>query len=254
MPSIRKRPARKTKRHKIRKTKKRHKRHKTNKRRLRGGGINEDFLLKLNQNVPNFLREQLQKQCESGDNLNNLDKLKCNFTADILEKYINRIIVEFNKDKVDWLSGHDNDMLWNEAKTVIPSKFSCSFIRQIYGSLIDSVIDEWIHITKDDTSKTKGLGASYIRWVLRVTVRRFTDTSMESTKQFCDPIVLEKRDMDKYNCEKDKLCPSEEYLIRRLHLSGVDENDDKWLILVDSSKRDNETYNLVATFGKHFDI
>ena len=116
------------------------------------------------------------------------------------------------------------------------------------------MIDEWIHITKDDTPKTKGLGSSYIRWVLRVTVRRFTNTSLEATKLFCDPIVLEKRDMDKYNCEQDKPCPSEEYLINRLHLSGVDENDDKWLILVDSSKRDNETYNLVATFGKHFGV
>jgi hypothetical protein len=143
---------------------------------------------------------------------------------------------------------------YTDDETVIPHKFSCSFIRQIYGSLIDSVIDEWIHITKDDTSKTKGLGSSYIRWVLRVTVRRFTNTSNELTKQFCDPIVLEKRDMDKYNCEKDKLCPSEEYLIRRLHLSGVDENDDKWLILVDSSRRDNETYNLLAAVGKQFDI
>ena len=77
---------------------------------------------------------------------------------------------------------------------------------------------------------------------------------MESTKLFCDPIVLEKRDMDKYNCEKDKLCPSEEYLIGRLHLSGVDENDDKWLKLVDSSRRDNETYNLFAAVGKHFGV
>jgi hypothetical protein len=248
MSSTRKR----IKRHKIRKTKKRrktnkrHKIHKTNKRRLRGGGSHEDFLLKLKQYVPIFFREQLQKDCESGDNnLNKLNKLKCNFTADKLEAYINRLIDEFNKDKVAWYA---------DDETPIPHKFSCSFIRQIYGSLIDSVIDEWIHITKDDTSKTKGLGASYIRWVLRVTVRRFTNTSNELTKQFCDPIVLEKRDMDKYNCEKDKLCPSEEYLISRLHLSGVDENDDKWLKLVDSSRRDNETYNLLATVGKHFDI
>jgi hypothetical protein len=238
------------KRHKIRKTKKRtnkrttkNKRRKTNKRRLRGGGSHEDFLLKLKQYVPIFFREQLQKDCESGDN--NLNKLKCNFTADKLEAYINRLIDEFNKDKVAW---------YTDDETPIPHKFSCSFIRQIYGSLIDSVIDEWIHITKDDTSKTKGLGASYIRWVLRVTVRRFTNTSNELTKQFCDPIVLEKRDMDKYNCEKDKLCPSEEYLISRLHLSGVDENDDKWLKLVDSSRRDNETYNFLAAVGKQFDI
>jgi len=34
------------------------------------------------------------------------------------------------------------------------------------------------------------------------------------TKRFCDPTVLEKRNMDKYNCEKDKLCLSEEYLDR----------------------------------------
>jgi len=259
MPSTRKRLARKTKRLKIRKTNKRHKirktnkRHKTNKRYVRGGGsANEDFLQQLNRRVPPFLNEQLQKNCDTGDT--NLDKLKCNFTPDILEAYITRLIDAFNKDSVDWLSGHDNDILWNEVETTIPHKFSCSFIRQIYGSLIDSVIDEWLRITKDDTSKTKGLGSSYIRWVLRVTVRRFTNTSSELTKRFCDPIVLEKRDMDKYNCEKDKLCPSEEYLIRRLHLSGVDENDDKWLILVDSSRRDNETYNLLAAIGKQFDV
>jgi hypothetical protein len=60
--------------------------------------------------------------------------------------------------------------------------------------------------------------------------------------------------MDKYNCEKDKLCPSEEYLIKRLQLSGLSENDDKWLILVDSSRRDNETYNSVASVGKYFSI
>jgi hypothetical protein len=231
---------------KRRKPNKRHKIRKTSKRYLGGGSHNEDFLQKLKQQVPVFLREQLQKDCESGDNnLNNLNKLKCNFTADRLETYINRIIDEFNKDKVAWFS---------EDETTIPPKFSCSFIRQIYGSLIDRVIDEWIHITKDDTSKTKGLGASYIRWVLRVTVRRFTNTSNELTKQFCDPNVLEKRDMDKYNCEKDKLCPSEEYLIDRLHLSGVDENEDKWLKLVDSSRRDNETYNFLAAVGKQFDI
>ena len=248
MSSTRKR----IKRHKIRKTNKRHKIRKTkkirktNKRHLRGGGINEDFLKELNYDVPRFFREQLQKPCESGDNnLNNLNKLKCNFTADILEKYINRSIDEFNEYKMGW---------YTDDETRMPHKFSCSFIRQIYGSLIDSVIDEWIHITKDDTSKTKGLGSSYIRWVLRVTVRRFTNTSNELTKQFCDPIVLEKRDMDKYNCEKDKLCPSEEYLIGRLHLSEVDENDDKWLKLVDSSRRDNETYNFLAAVGKQFDI
>lgn len=267
MSSTRKRTARKTIRHKMRKTNKirktkkrsktnkRHKIHKTNKRRLRGGGSHEDFLLKLKQYVPIFFREQLQKDCESGDNnLNKLNKLKCNFTADKLEAYINRLIDEFNKDSVGWLAGHENELLWNQGETTIPHKFSCSFIRQIYGSLIDSVIDEWIHITKNDTSKTKGLGSSYIRWVLRVTVRRFTNTSNELTKQFCDPIVLEKRDMDKYNCEKDLLCPSEEYLISRLHLSGVDENDDKWLKLVDSSRRDNETYNFLAVVGKQFDI
>jgi hypothetical protein len=247
MPLIRKRSTRKTKRHKIRKTNKirKTKRHKTKKGHLRGGGINEDFLQYLNRWVPTFFREQLQKECDTGDNLNNLDKLKCNFTADRLEAYINRIIDAFNKDKMGW---------YTDDETTIPHKFSCSFIRQIYGSLIDRVIDEWIHITKDDTPKTKGLGSSYIRWVLRVTVRRFTNTSNELTKQFCDPIVLEKRDMDKYNCEKDKLCPSEEYLIRRLHLSGVNENDDKWLILVDSSRRDNETYNFLAAVGKQFDI
>jgi DNA polymerase III epsilon subunit-like protein len=262
------RKTRKTKRPKTRKTKKIRKttkirktpkRRKTNKRRntkktrLRGGGSrNEDFLQQLNRRVPTFLSEQLQKDCDTGNS--NLDKLKCNFTPDILEAYINRLIDKFNKDSVDWLSGHENELLWNQAETRMPHKFSCSFIRQIYGSLIDSVIDEWIHITKNDTSKTKGLGASYIRWVLRVTVRRFTNTSNELTKQFCDPIVLEKRDMDKYNCEKDLLCPSEEYLISRLHLSGVDENDDKWLKLVDSSRRDNETYNLLAAMGKQFDI
>jgi hypothetical protein len=240
---------------KRRKPNKRHKIRKTSKRYLGGGSHNEDFLQKLKQQVPVFLREQLQKDCESGDNnLNNLNKLKCNFTADRLETYINRIIYEFNKDSVGWLAGHENELLWNQGETTIPPKFSCSFIRQIYGSLIDSVIDEWIHITKDDTSKTKGLGSSYIRWVLRVTVRRFTNTSNELTKQFCDPNVLEKRDMDKYNCEKDKLCPSEEYLIDRLHLSGVDENEDKWLKLVDSSRRDNETYNFLAAVGKQFDI
>jgi hypothetical protein len=245
MSSTRKRTA-KTKRHKIRKTNKRRKIRKTNKRHLRGGGINEDFLQQLNRWVPTFFREQLQKECDTGDtNLNILNKLKCNFTADKLEAYINRIIDAFNKDKVSWYAGDE---------TQLPHKFSCSFIRQIYGSLIDTVIDEWIHITKDDTAKTKGLGSSYIRWVLRVTVRRFTNTSNELTKQFCDPIVLEKRDMDKYNCEKDKLCPSEEYLIRRLNLSSVDENNDKWLILVDSSRRDNETYNLLAALGKQFDI
>ena len=242
MHLIRKRSARKTKRHKIRKTKKRRK---TKKGHLRGGGINEDFLKELKRKVPLFFREQLKKECDTGDTLDNLNKLKCNFTADILEKYINRSIDEFNEYKMGW---------YTDDETRMPHKFSCSFIRQIYGSLIDSVIDEWIHITKDDTPKTKGLGSSYIRWVLRVTVRRFTNTSLEATKLFCDPIVLEKRDMDKYNCEQDKPCPSEEYLINRLHLSGVDENDDKWLILVDSSKRDNETYNLVATFGKHFGV
>jgi hypothetical protein len=256
MSSTRKRPARKTIRHKMRKTNKKrktnkrrktNKKRKTNKRRLRGGGSpNEDFLQQLKQHVPIYFREQLQKDCESGDtNLNNLNKLKCNFTADRLEAYINKSIDAFNEYKMGW---------YTDDETTLPHKFSCSFIRQIYGSLIDSVIDEWIHITKDDTSKTKGLGASYIRWVLRVTVRRFTNTSNELTKQFCDPIVLEKRDMDKYNCEKDLLCPSEEYLISRLHLSGVDENDDKWLKLVDSSRRDNETYNLLATIGKQFDI
>lgn len=245
MSSTRKR----IKRHKIRKTNKRRKIRKTNKRRntnkrqMRGGSLNEDFLKKLKQRVPTFFREQLQKDCESGDNLNNLDKLKCNFTADRLETYINKNIDEFNTNQLAWYH-----------EPTIPHKFSCSFIRQIYGSLIDSVIDEWIHITQDDTPKTKGLGASYIRWVLRVTVRRFTNTSNELTKQFCDPVVLEKRDMEKYNCEKDKLCPSEEYLIDRLHLSGVDEHDDKWLILVDSSRRDNETYNFLAAVGKHFDV
>ena len=252
MSSTRKRTARKpkkmrktNKRHNRRKTNKRHNIRKTKKRHLRGGGINEDFLKELKRKVPLFFREQLKKECDTGDTLDNLNKLKCNFTADILEKYINRSIDEFNEYKMGW---------YTDDETRMPHKFSCSFIRQIYGSLIDSVIDEWIHITKDDTSKTKGLGSSYIRWVLRVTVRRFTNTSLEATKLFCDPIVLEKRDMDKYNCEQDKPCPSEEYLINRLHLSGVDENDDKWLILVDSSKRDNETYNLVATFGKHFGV
>jgi hypothetical protein len=250
MPSIRKLSARKTKRHKIRKTNKRHKtkRHtirKTKKGHLRGGGINEDFLKELKRKVPLFFREQLKKECDTGDNLDNLNKLKCNFTADILEKYINRSIDEFNEYKMGW---------YTDDETRMPHKFSCSFIRQIYGSLIDIVIDEWMQITHGDTSKTKGLGSSYIRWVLRVTVRRFTNTSNELTKQVCDPIVLEKRDMDKYNCEKDKLCPSEEYLINRLHLSGVDENDDKWLILVDSSRRDNETYNFFAAVGKQFDV
>jgi hypothetical protein len=248
MPLTRKRLAKKTKRPKIRKT---NKQRKTNKRRkqikktnLRGGGSrNEEFLQQLNRWVPTFLSEQLQKDCDTGDT--NLDKLKCNFTPDILEAYINRLIDAFNKEQVAWVYNDEN---------IIPHKFSCSFIRQIYGSLIDSVIDEWLRITKDDTPKTKGLGSSYIRWVLRVTVRRFTNTSNEMTKRFCDPIVLEKRDMDKYNCEKDKLCPSEEYLIGRLRLSGVDENDDKWLILVDSSRRDNETYNLLAEIGKQFDI
>ena len=249
MSSTRKRTARKPKKmrktNKRRKPNKRHKIRKTSKRYLRGGSHNEDFLKQLNWWTPTFFREQLQKDCESGDNLNNLDKLKCNFTPDILEAYINRLIDAFNKDKMGWYT-HD--------ETTIPHKFSCSFIRQIYGSLIDSVIDEWIRITKDDTAKTKGLGSSYIRWVLRVTVRRFTNTSNELTKHLCDPIVLEKRDMDKYNCEKDKLCPSEEYLISHLHLSGVDENDDKWLKLVDSSRRDNETYNFLAAVGKQFDI
>ena len=247
MFSTRKRTARKPK--KMRKTNKRHLRGKTNKRRktskryLMGGSHNEDFLKELTRWTPTFFREQLQKDCDTGDT--NLDKLKCNFTADILEKYINKLIDAFNEYKMGW---------YTDDETRMPHKLSCSFIRQIYGSLIDIVIDEWIHITKDDTSKTKGLGSSYIRWVLRVTVRRFTNTSNELTKQFCDPIVLEKRDMDKYNCEKDKLCPSEEYLIKRLQLSGVDENDDKWLILVDSSRRDNETYNFLAAVGKQFDI
>ena len=233
-------------------TNKRHKtnnRRKTNKRQLRGvarGIADEDFLRKLKEDVPIFFREQLQKDCESGDNLNFLNKLKCNFTADILEEYIMSYIHKFNMDVLEGFYTYNS--------TPIQYKWSCSFVRETYGSLIDVVIDEWIHIANDDTSKTKGLGASYIRWVLRVTVRRFTNTSNALTNAACNPIALEKRDMDKYNCEKDKLCPSEEYLITRLHLSGVNENDDKWLILVDSSRRDNETYNFLAAVGKQFDV
>ena len=269
MSSTRKRTAKKQK--KIRKTNKRHLRGNTNKRHLRGntnkrhkirktknhikgGSADEDFIRKLKEDVPIFFREQLQKECESGDNLNKLNKLKCNFTRDILEEYIEGRIQAFNRASVDWLSGYDNDMLWNKVETTIPYKWSCSFIREIYGSLIGNVIDEWIHITDGDTAKTKGLGASYIRWVLRVTVRRFTNTKVALTKAACDPSVLEKRDMAKYNCEKDKLCPSEEYLIDRLKLSGVDANDDRWLKLVDSSRRDNETYNTAAQIGKHFGV
>ena len=148
MSSTRKRTARKPKKmrktNKRRKPNKRHKIRKTSKRYLRGGSHNEDFLKQLNRWTPTFFREQLQKDCDTGDtNLNNLDKLKCNFTPDILEAYINRLIDAFNKDKMGW---------YTDDETTIPHKFSCSFIRQIYGSLIDSVIDEWIHITFFDLS------------------------------------------------------------------------------------------------------
>lgn len=151
-------------------------------------------------------------------------------------------------------------------RLLLPKKFPCNYVRKLYTILINGLIDNWIKKCDaiGSTNKAKGLGASYIRWVSRVTSRKFTSTIGKFTKN-CQPEDLEQRDAREHNCDPNKPeepCPSQEYVINKYIINPQknpidvnDENNRKWLGLIEAAKRDNYWVTLGAdTAGLFIDL
>ena len=208
-----------------------------------GGDKFDDLILNLNNEVfPNIFGSI---NGNSTDAI--LEKLKIILNPEILENMIKETIDKTNKGKF---------------KLLIPKKLPCSYVRELYKTLIDGLINKWVE--KCDTigasNKAKGLGASYIRWVCRATSREFTDVDSIATRLACNKDRLRNRDAEIYRCDPtqpDMPCPSEEYVITRYitnpknnPIDPNDETNEKWLSLVQAARRDNEGWSLFAELGK----
>jgi hypothetical protein len=122
--------------------------------------------------------------------------------------------------------------------------------------LIPALIRPWIAQCKQKHNlRLEALGAAYLRWVSRVSIRTFTNTGAMLTKAACDPETLERRDIAKYSCTQNQQCPSTSYLMRKVGLvEGDDDNDVRWNKIKEGSLRDNENFTLAASIGDMFDI
>jgi hypothetical protein len=208
-----------------------------------GGAKFEDFLNTLDSDIfPNIFT---QIKGNSTDSI--LESLKTTIKPGILENMINEAIVTTNTGR---------------SRNLIHKKFPCSYVRELYKYLINGLIDKWIEKCNNigASNKAKGLGASYIRWVCRATSREFTDVDSLATRLACNKDRLRNRDAQTYQCDVTKPdipCPSEEYVIaryitnpKRNPIDPNDENNEKWLTLVDAARRDNEGWSLFAEMGK----
>lgn len=208
----------------------------------RFGGFNKmDIFNSGLQHLPAYIFKNLDINNDESTNAI-IRKLKINVTPDLVENGIKQIIKSMNSSKK---SQH------------VSEKFSCWQVRETYEILIPIFISEWLSILDEinTTNKAKGLGASYLRWVIRVAVRRFTNLDVMRTRFGCNPQTLEQRDVDKYNCRPNEECPSENYLINKYNLPIDDENDMIWVDkLVNAASRHNSQVDTAATYGKYFDI
>jgi hypothetical protein len=218
------------------------------KKMMRGGAdkwiiftksLNDNFFLNIFSNINGTSTDEVLKN------------LEIFLTPDVLQ---DAIIIEINKTN------------GSAQRLLLPKKFPCNYVRKLYTILINGLIDNWIKKCDaiGSTNKAKGLGASYIRWVSRVTSRRFTSPTGRFTKN-CQPEDLEQRDAREHNCDPTKPeepCPSQEYVINKYitnpqknPIDVNDENNIKWLGLIEAAKRDNYWVTLGAdTAGLFIDL
>ena len=212
-----------------------HKRN-SNSRKKYGSG-KEDTFYKYLKTIPiELFRDFNIDADESTDDV--IEKLKMTVAPDTLESHI--------KDIIDAMNSVPGVQQFSD-------KFGCWQVREMYVILIQAFISEWEKVTSDNATN-KAKGAAYLRWVMRVTVRRFTNVYSMATRNACNPTTLEQRDIQKYHCQPNEECPTEAYLIDRLGIPADDENSPKWLEMVESAKRENRNFDFGAATGKFFGV
>jgi hypothetical protein len=214
----------------------------------------------LNEDKKNLIINSHDKKfVESMDTTNFFESLENVNDITTVQELYNRLILELKPSILI-------DFLLSKL-----GKIPCGRVRGLYNVVEKYLIIGWLELVKQkfpdsNDYKYTGLGASWIRNILRPTFREmFIDNEIAKsvygrTRKLCISEETYLRDVEVYkdeNCinaqknyvtDKDKFlreyslddsCPNQEMIIEKIGLKNIPNDDDKWLKLVDSALRAN---------------
>ena len=199
----------------------------------------DEFILKVRLISDELLSDIVVNNNDSTNTI--MNRLKSILTMNNLREAIIAKIAQTNRGRT---------------RNLMKESLSCWETRELYITLIQTFVRKWMEIMENNKNfQATGLGASYIRWISRITSRSFTNTDKLLTRYMCNPAALEVRDARTYpDCIRGEPCPTLEYLARRLELPMDDIVNPKWLDLVESALRDNNNVTFQASVGRMLDI